>query len=79
MAKAYGRRVVHDGLTLTIRRGEPWAVMGRNGAGKSTLLKMVAGVLAPDSGSVTIGASVEVGYFAQRALDLSKARILSGA
>jgi ATPase subunit of ABC transporter with duplicated ATPase domains len=70
VTKIYGRRVVHDGLTLTIRRGERWAVMGMNGAGKSTLLKMVAGVLAPDDGLVTLGASVKMGYFAQQALDL---------
>ena len=37
----------HDGLDLTIRRGERWCVMGRNGSGKTTLLKMVAGALAP--------------------------------
>ena len=70
MSKRYGRRVVHDHLTLTIRRGERWAVMGRNGAGKSTLLKMVAGALAPDEGAVTLGASLKMGYFAQQALDL---------
>jgi ATPase subunit of ABC transporter with duplicated ATPase domains len=55
---------------MTIRRGERWCVMGRNGAGKSTLLKMVAGALAPDQGSVTLGASLKMGYFAQQALDL---------
>src|SRR4249920_1271215 len=52
VTKAYGRRMVHDCVSLTIRRGERWCVMGKNGAGKSTLLKMVAGVLPPDSGSV---------------------------
>jgi ATPase subunit of ABC transporter with duplicated ATPase domains len=70
LSKAYGRRVIHDGLNLTIRRGERWAVKGRNGAGKTTLLKMVAGALAPDRGAVTIGASVKLGYFAQQALEL---------
>ena len=70
VAKAYGHRVVHHCLNLIIRRGERWCVMGRNGAGKSTLLKMVAGVLAPDSGRVTIGASVKMGYFSQQALDV---------
>ena len=48
--KAYGARVVYDGLSMTIRRGERWCVMGKNGAGKTTLLKMVAGALAPDAG-----------------------------
>jgi ATPase subunit of ABC transporter with duplicated ATPase domains len=68
--KSYGRRVVYDGLNLNIRRGERWCVMGKNGAGKSTLLKMVAGAVTPDSGTVRIGASLTMGYFAQQALDL---------
>jgi ATPase subunit of ABC transporter with duplicated ATPase domains len=70
VSKAYGPRVVYDGLSMTIRRGERWCVMGKNGAGKTTLLRMVAGALAPDDGTVTIGASVKMGYFAQQALDL---------
>jgi ATPase subunit of ABC transporter with duplicated ATPase domains len=70
VTKAYGRRMVHDHVNLTIRRGERWCVMGKNGAGKSTLLKMVAGQLDPDSGEVKLGASLKMGYFAQQALDL---------
>jgi len=58
VTKAYGRRVVHDSLSFTIRRGERWCVMGKNGAGKSTLLKMVVGQLPPDSGQVKLGASL---------------------
>jgi ATPase subunit of ABC transporter with duplicated ATPase domains len=68
--KAYGKRVIYDGLNLTVRRGERWCVMGRNGAGKTTLLKMVAGAVPPDLGSIRLGASVQMGYFAQQALDL---------
>ncbi len=70
VAKAYGARTIYDGFGMTVRRGERWCVMGKNGAGKTTLLKMVAGVLAPDAGTVTIGASVKMGYFAQQALDV---------
>jgi ATPase subunit of ABC transporter with duplicated ATPase domains len=70
--KAYGRRVVHDGLSLIVRRGERWCVMGKNGAGKSTLLKMIAGQVAPDGGQVRLGASLRMGYFAQQSLDVLK-------
>ncbi len=70
VSKRYGTRVVHDGLSMVIRRGERWCVMGKNGAGKTTLLRMVAGVLPPDSGRVKLGASLKMGYFAQQALDL---------
>jgi ATPase subunit of ABC transporter with duplicated ATPase domains len=68
--KAYGPRVLYQGFSLTIRRGERWAVMGKNGAGKSTLLKMIAGAAHPDSGAVRLGASLQMGYFAQQSLDI---------
>ena len=68
--KSYGPRVIYEGFNLTIRRGERWAVMGRNGAGKTTLLKMIAGASAPDAGSVRLGASLYMGYFAQQSLDV---------
>ncbi len=70
VTKAYGKRVVHDGVTFNIRRGERWAVMGKNGAGKSTLLKMIAGMVPPDAGEITLGASLQMGYFAQQSLDV---------
>src|SRR4051794_2908537 len=68
--KSYGPRVIYQGFNLTIRRGERWAVMGRNGAGKTTLLKMIAGASAPDAGTVQLGASLTMGYFAQQSLDV---------
>src|SRR5262249_22092398 len=68
--KAYGSRTIYDGLDFHVRRKERWSVMGVNGAGKSTLLKLVAGATDPDDGSVAIGSSVKMGYFAQHAMDL---------
>jgi ATPase subunit of ABC transporter with duplicated ATPase domains len=65
VTKRYGERAVHNGVDLIVRRGERWAIMGENGAGKTTLLKMMAGVLPPDEGDVTIGAAVNMGYYAQ--------------
>lgn len=70
VCKAFGKRRIYEDFGLHIRRGERWCVMGKNGAGKSTLLKMVAGALEPDSGTVRLGASLKLGYFAQQSLDL---------
>ncbi len=70
ISKSYGPRTIYDGFSMTIRRGERWAVMGRNGAGKSTLLKMLSGAMPPDDGEVRLGASLKMGYFAQQALDI---------
>jgi ATPase subunit of ABC transporter with duplicated ATPase domains len=68
--KRYGSRVIYDGLDLLVRRRERYCVLGVNGAGKSTLLKLVTGTTEPDAGSVTLGGSVKLGYFAQHAMDL---------
>jgi ATPase subunit of ABC transporter with duplicated ATPase domains len=70
VSKTYGKRTIYDGLDLLVRRKERWCVMGVNGAGKSTLLKLVAGATEPDHGTVTIGASVKMGYFAQHSMEL---------
>jgi ATPase subunit of ABC transporter with duplicated ATPase domains len=68
--KRYGNRVIYQGLDLLVRRRERCCVLGVNGAGKSTLLKLVAGTTEPDMGSVTLGGSVKMGYFAQYAMEL---------
>jgi ATPase subunit of ABC transporter with duplicated ATPase domains len=70
VGKRYGTRTIYDGFEFTVRRLERWCVMGINGAGKSTLLKLIAGEASPDAGTVTIGASVKLGYFAQHAMEL---------
>jgi ATPase subunit of ABC transporter with duplicated ATPase domains len=70
ISKRFGKRILYDGFSLLIRRGERLCVMGKNGAGKTTLLKMVVGALEPDEGAVRLGASLKLGYFAQQSLDL---------
>ena len=68
--KAYGSQSIYAGLDFLVRRKERWCVLGANGAGKSTLLKLVAGAAEPDQGSVNLGSSVKMGYFAQHSMDL---------
>jgi heme-transporting ATPase len=68
--KGYGSRTLYQAFDFVIRRKERWCVMGVNGAGKSTLLKLVVGATEPDTGTVTVGGSVRVGYFSQHAMEL---------
>ena len=68
--KRYGSKTIYEGLDFSVQRRERWCVMGINGAGKSTLLKLVTHATTPDTGTVALGASVKLGYFAQHAMDL---------
>ncbi len=65
LAVHYGRSVVLRQVRAQCRRGDRVVVVGRNGAGKSSLLRCLAGEQAPTAGTVTLGANVVVGYFAQ--------------
>ncbi len=63
--KSLGGREVLAGVNLALRHGERVALTGPNGGGKSTLLKLVTGELAPDAGTVRLGAGVTPGYYGQ--------------
>ena len=59
-----GKTIIHD-FTYHFLKDDRIGIVGRNGCGKSTLLKIMQGILEPDSGSVVIGPTVKIGYFAQ--------------
>ena len=62
---AYGDRVIVDGLTTTIQRGDRVGLIGPNGSGKTTLLKLLLGDIKPQRGDVTLGSGIEIAYFDQ--------------
>ena len=72
--KAFDGRTVIGGFSYNLLRDDRIGIVGRNGAGKSTLLHMIAGELAPDSGTVEQGTTVKIGHFSQegRELDLTQ-------
>ncbi|MCR5884293.1 ATP-binding cassette domain-containing protein [Rhizobacter sp. J219] len=61
----FGEKVIVQGFSATILRGDKVGLIGPNGAGKTTLLKLILGELKPDSGSVRQGSRIEVAYFDQ--------------
>lgn len=65
LKKSFDEKVVFEGVDLTIGRQEKVALVGKNGAGKTTFTRMVQGELKPDTGSLTLGHNVTVGYYAQ--------------
>jgi len=70
LTAGYDEKAIVRNLTMTIRRGERYAIIGPNGSGKSTLLKTFARRLQPLSGTVTYGHNVHVGYYDQTLGDL---------
>ncbi len=74
VSKSFGGRPIVERFSYNLLRNDRIGIVGRNGAGKSTLLHLIAGELAPDSGTVDIGATVKIGHFSQegRELDLNQ-------
>ena len=70
VTKAFGEHIVLQDFTYHIARDDRVGIVGRNGAGKSTLLNLIAGKLAPDSGTVDWGETVRLGYFSQEGREL---------
>src|SRR5258706_1304878 len=65
VSKSYGARSLFDSLSFGLFEGDQAGLVGPNGSGKSTLLKILAGLLAPDTGSRALRGGVRVGYVAQ--------------
>jgi ATP-binding cassette ChvD family protein len=65
LSKAYGDKLLFDGLDFTLPPGGIVGVIGPNGAGKSTLFKIITGQEKPDSGTIKIGETVKLGYVDQ--------------
>src|SRR5919205_1020278 len=73
ISKAYGDRLLVEGMTFKLPPGGIVGVIGPNGAGKTTLFRMVTGAEQPDAGSIRVGETVQLGYVDQsRTLDPEK-------
>ncbi len=65
ISKSYPNKKLFDDFSYTLMRLDRIGIIGNNGCGKSTLLKIIMGQIEPDQGSITIGETVKIGYFAQ--------------
>ncbi len=74
IGKRFADRVVVDGFSARVMRGDRVGVIGANGVGKTTLLRMLLGELAPDQGEVRAGANVQVAYYDQQREQLDPER-----
>ena len=70
ICKAYGDKVLMKDFTYIFLKNDRIGIIGPNGSGKSTLMKIITGWQEPDSGTVTIGQTVKMGYFSQESEDM---------
>lgn len=72
VSKSFPGKEVIKGFSYTLLRDDRIGIIGPNGSGKSTLLKIAAGKLKPDSGKVSIGETVKIGFFSQENEDMNE-------
>ncbi len=65
VSKHYGDKKIIDDFSHILLKNQKLGIIGPNGCGKSTLMKMMAGLIQPDEGSVEVGETIKIGYFAQ--------------
>ena len=65
LSKSFDGVTLFDNIDIDIKRGERVALIGNNGTGKTTILKLINGIIEPDSGSIYLGAKVNIGYYDQ--------------
>lgn len=65
ISKSYGGQKLYQDFTYHFRKTDRIGIIGPNGCGKSTLIKTILGMISPDSGTVTIGQTIQFGYFSQ--------------
>ena len=70
ISKSYGDKVILDDFDYIVLRNQRLGIIGPNGCGKSTLIRIIDGMVEPDSGTVEIGETIRIGYFAQEVPDM---------
>ena len=70
VSKKYGDKVILDDFDYIVLRNQRLGIIGPNGCGKSTLIRIIDGMVEPDSGTVEIGETIKIGYFAQEVPDM---------
>ncbi|KQC34155.1 ABC transporter [Nonlabens sp. YIK11] len=70
ISKSFGDKTLIENFDYNFQRGERVGIIGKNGTGKSTFLNIINGDLPPDTGKVTIGETIKIGYYTQGGIDI---------
>lgn len=72
VSKKYGNQVLVEDFNYILLKSQKLGIIGPNGCGKSTLMKLMAGLVEPDSGTVEMGETIKIGYFAQEEQEMDE-------